>query len=137
MLLTKECDYGIRIIRALSHEERMTVEAISTAEHIPQQYTYKILKKLEIAGYVQGLRGRDGGYRLCTALDSFSLYDVVVAIDKNLFIHECLRDDNSCPHKGTDADILCKVHHELGRIQNLIVEEMQKKNMQKILKGVM
>jgi len=35
MFLTKECDYGVRIIRALSHEERMTVEAISTAEHIP------------------------------------------------------------------------------------------------------
>jgi len=71
------------------------------------------------------------------ALDSFSLYDVVDAIDKNLFVHECLREDKPCPHKGTGADILCKVHHELGRVQKLIVEEMQKKNMQEVLKGEM
>lgn len=133
MLLIKECDYGIRIIRALSDGALKTVEVISTAEVIPYQYAYKILKKLERAGFVQGIRGRDGGYQLSKLLDSFTLYDVVIAIDENIFVHECLRDGNSCPHKDEGNGTPCTVHHEFNRIQKLIMDEMQKKNMQEVL----
>lgn len=130
-MLTKECDYAIRIIRSLAGGMRRTVEAISSAEHIPHQYAYKILKKLEKAGYVRGIRGREGGYRIAKDLESFTLFDVVVAIDKNLFVNECLRANHQCPHHREDSP--CAVHMEFARIQEIFLRELQSKNMHMIL----
>ena len=125
MLLTRECDYGLRIIRALSTGEKSTAEEICASENIPGQFAYKILKKLERAGFLQSSRGRDGGYWLVKPLSSVSIYDIVSSIDENLFINECLRDDRPCVrnHPG-DA---CAVHMELDRIQGILVEELRRK----------
>jgi len=124
MLLTRECDYGLRIIRALATGQKTTAEEICAAESIPGQFAYKILKKLERAGFLQSSRGRDGGYWLVKRLDSVSVYDVVSSIDENLFINECLRNDRPCIRNNEDT---CSVHKELDRIQTILVEELRRK----------
>lgn len=45
MLFTKECDYAIRIMRALSDGELVSVSNICAAEQLPSTVTYKITKK--------------------------------------------------------------------------------------------
>jgi len=132
IFLTKECDYGIRIIRTLADGRKQKVKEICDAEHIPEQYAYKIIKKLEHGGFVQSLRGRDGGYQLVKSLDAFSIYDIVSAIDENMLLFECLRKDNACPNKG-DSSKPCAVHHELERIQKILVDEMRRKTISNIL----
>ena len=134
MFLTKECDYGIRVIRALANYQKKTVEEISDAEHIPHQYAYKILKKLERVGFVQSLRGRDGGYQLAKPLYTFTLYDVVSAVDENLFLFECLRGSKLCPLNNLEKP--CAVHLEFERIQELLVSEMRSKTMDEVLSDV-
>ena len=131
MLLTKENDYGVRIIRALAAREKLNVEAICGVEQIPAQFAYKILKKLTSAGLVESKRGREGGYRLTKALHAFTLHDVMAAINNDLLIFECLRDDITCSFK--EAVSPCKVHKELRRLQKILVEEMQFKSMYEVL----
>ena len=131
MLLTKECDYGLRIIRALKDGQRRTVQTICDGEYIPHKYAYKILKKLEKAGLVQNKRGPRGGYFLIKPLNAFSLYDVVNAVDERLFLFECIRADTACPRNTSDAP--CALHHELVRLQNLLMAEMKSKNMEEVL----
>ena len=131
MLLTKECDYGIRIIRALKDKEKRTVQAVCELERIPHKYAYKILKKLQRAGLVQNKRGPDGGYFLIKSLNSFTMYDVVTAIDERLFLSECLRDDIQCPLNNENTP--CTIHHELIRLQNLLISEMKVKPMKELL----
>jgi len=86
---------------------------------------------LEHAGFVQSLRGRDGGYQLIKPLDTFTLFDIVAAIDENLFINECLRDDKLCPLNPPEYP--CKVHIELVRIQNRLIGELQLKTVDKVI----
>lgn len=43
MLFTKECDYAIRIMRALSSGELISVSRICEMEHLPSAMTYKKL----------------------------------------------------------------------------------------------
>ena len=50
MLFTKECDYAIRIMRALSSGELISVSRICEMEHLPSAMTYKITRKLEKSG---------------------------------------------------------------------------------------
>ena len=128
MFLTKECDYGVRIIRALADGELKTVEVISSAEFIPHKYCYKILKKLEHAGFLKSSRGRDGGYRLIKSPDDFSIFDVIITINGNLFLNECLKEENSCPNNTGEKAETCAVHKELKRIQKIVVNEMKGKS---------
>jgi len=124
MFLTKECDYGLRIIRALASGEKITADEICAAEHIPGQFAYKILKKLERAGFIMSSRGREGGYWLVKSIDDVTIYDIVSAIDENLFINECLRDDRPC--KRNPPEEPCAVHKEFERIQSTLVTELKK-----------
>ena len=133
MYLTRECDYGIRIIRALASGERKTVKEICDAEFIPKQFGYKILKKLEHAGILRSIRGRDGGYQLIKSPDTLAIYDVVVAIDESLFIIDCLREDNSCDFKKKDQ--ICPVHMEFKRVQDVLMYELSRNTMADILKS--
>ena len=131
MLLTRECDYGLRIIRALSGGEKTTAEEICTAECIPGQFAYKILKKLERAGYLMSSRGRDGGYWLVRPLSDITIYDVVSSIDENLYVNECLREDRPCIRNHDDNS--CAVHVELERIQDVLMKELQKNTISQIV----
>jgi len=131
MLLTKECDYSVRILRALSDGQKKTVREICDSQFIPGQYAYKIIKKLDKAGFVQSVRGRDGGYLLSKPLDSFSLYDVIIAVDENLFIFECLRKDKFCAFK--DDEQPCEVHLEFERLQFRLIDDIKLKTLQEIL----
>ena len=133
MFLTKECDYGIRIIRALADGQKKSVESICALEHIPNKFAYKIIKKLHNAGFVQSMRGRDGGYRLVKPLDSFSIYDIISAIDGNLIVFGCLKDDNDCRHRNKGSDKACPVHLEYERIQSVLDSEMRSKTISELM----
>ena len=45
MMITRESDYAIRIIRALKDGELLPLEQICQRELVPKQFAYKILKK--------------------------------------------------------------------------------------------
>jgi len=124
MLLTKECDYAIRIIRALADGTKRKVEDIAEEQYVPQKYAYKIIKKLNRVGLVQSVRGRYGGYYLQKSLDSFSLADIVRTIDSKRYISECLQEDSECPFRN-HPDRQCAIHFHLLRIQDNILNEMK------------
>jgi len=131
MLLTKECDYGVRIVRGLADGRKKTVNALCKKEQIPVPYAYKILKKLEQAGLLHSLRGRDGGYQLARSLDEMTLYNIFAAVDEQLFIFECLDDKKICPfHRPQEP---CSVHLELERLQDVLIGEMRAKTMRQVL----
>ena len=60
MTMTRESDYAVRIMRALSHGSLKTVKEICGEEAIPTQFAYKILKKLSppLMGWTGILHGK-------------------------------------------------------------------------------
>ena len=91
MLFTKECDYAIRIMRALSSGELISVSRICEMEHLPSAMTYKITRKLEKSGFLKSCRGTNGGYALNLKLAEISLYDLCAAIDPDILLLECMK----------------------------------------------
>jgi len=134
MFLTKECDYGIRIIRALGNGEKKTAEEICADESIPGQFAYKILKKMERGGFIQSCRGRDGGYWLVKPLDEITIHDIITTIDEYLFLNECLREDRPCTRNPKSAP--CAVHIELERIQDILVSQLRMKSIKEVVSRV-
>jgi Rrf2 family protein len=131
MFLTKECDYGIRVVRALASGKITTVKDICEDEHIPQPFAYKILKKLEKSGIVISHRGHAGGYQLIGDLDKLTLLDIVAGIDDQLFLNKCLKEGYECPNNNKEA--CCKVHEELKRAQSVLVKTLSENTINEIL----
>ena len=124
MLLTKECDYAVRIVRALSDFEKRHVKALCEVEHVPLQFAYKILKKLEHGGIVISYRGTNGGYKLTKDLNRISLHDIFISVDDALYISECLRPGRICPNNLEGSP--CKVHKGLENLQNDLIDTFKK-----------
>ena len=132
MLLTKECDYGVRIIRALADGTKKTVETMAAEEQIPQKYAYKIVSKLVQAGFITSTRGRTGGYVISKPLSEFTLIDIITAVDAHRYVNDCLRPGSACVFRD-DPDNSCKVHVELEQIQELVVAALRAKTMDEVL----
>ncbi|MDR2295691.1 MAG: Rrf2 family transcriptional regulator [Clostridiales Family XIII bacterium] len=131
MFISKECDYAVRIVRALADGEKKTAEDIGRREAISQQFAYKILKKLEKSGLVRALRGKAGGYALTRGLDEFSLYDVFSALEGRILLTACLRDGFACPmNRGASP---CGVHREFVRLQEMLAAGLKEKTISEVL----
>ena len=124
MFITREADYAIRTIRALSSGQKMNIAAICEQEKIPRQFAYKILKKLNQAEIVSIIRGVNGGYLLTADLDTLSLYDIIFAIDEDLFITKCTDNAYDCEQNPGKEN--CRVHQEFVRIQEVLTKELKK-----------
>lgn len=134
MLITRECDYAVRVIRALTGEERLSVNDICEREVITAPFAYKILKKLQKAGIVKGFRGVHGGYSLNRGLGEMNLYDVYTAIDPDMRIIDCLDPDYDCVRDGGDGTI-CLVHRELAQIQGELWKLLKRKTLKEIFES--
>ena len=122
MMITRESDYGVRIIRALKDGGLMTIGQICERECIPKQFAYKILKKLELAGLVQIKRGFGGGCALARDLADMTLYDVIRATDEEFFLTHCLQADFDCEYLAKSP---CTIHRELARVQGILDQELR------------
>lgn len=123
MLITRECDYAVRIIRALANGAVVSVQDICRQEDISVSITYKITRKLEKAGMIESYRGINGGYALKRPVQDLTLYDVIAVIEPNLLITECTGHGYACSRNSEGH--VCGVHGEFCRIQAVVVRELK------------
>lgn len=129
MLFTRECDYAIRIVRALKDGNKMKAHDICDCEEIPEAFAYKIIKKMEKQGIIRVVRGMNGGCMLLKSTAELCLYDLVLAIEPGFAITHCIRTD--CSRNSQSEP--CGVHCEMQRIQNILERELKSKTLKEIL----
>ena len=115
MLLSRETDYALRILQSLMEGERKSVGEISKEELIPQQFAYKILRKLSKAGYVNVTRGAKGGCRLAVDPTEVTLLELVGTIESKKAFVPCLDADYSCEYRSSHGG--CKVHENMNFVE--------------------
>lgn len=133
MIMTRESDYAVRILRALSGGEKLNVGQICDVELVPIQFAYKILKKLHRGGYVDVFRGVGGGCRLAVDLDKVSLYDLLVCINENIFVNACMAPDYKCPRRDALCGE-CRFHSNLSELQQKFEEELKSRSIASMFK---
>ena len=116
MLITRECDYAVRVLRAMAEEKRVSVNEICEKE------------------LVRGYRGVHGGYSLNCDLDQITLYDVYTTIDPGMFIIDCLEPGYDCARNSADGQN-CSVHCELAEIQEELCRMLKRKSLKKLING--
>lgn len=131
MLITRETDYALRILRGLLDGELHTVGQIAQEELLPQSFAYKILKKLDKAGLIQVVRGTAGGCRLAADLSGTSLYDLMIAMGEHSGLSACMDPNYSCSWRSCHGG--CTVHGKLTEIQAKLDNELRSHSLLEIL----
>ena len=133
MLITKETDYALRILRALANGEMLTTATLAEGEQIPKQFAYKILKKLDKAGFVRILRGAEGGCFLTAELEKSTLYQLMQAMEEDSAVSTCMNPKYTCPWRSAHDGRICRTHLQLLAIQEKLDRELDSHTLQEIL----
>nr|WP_255575546.1 Rrf2 family transcriptional regulator [Caproiciproducens faecalis] len=131
-MITRETDYALRILRAMASGEQVTTGDICKRELLPQQFVYKILKKLERANLVQITRGVGGGCRLVADLNNVSLYDLTEIMDAEKLISACMQPGFQCAWQQK-CSTPCTVHRQIFRIQEILDTELRAVSLHRML----
>ncbi len=98
MIITRESDYAIRCIlyMAKDPDKIYTITELSMIRKVPKSFLAKIFQKLTKKEIVKSVRGIKGGFRLAKDPTYINLFDVIIAIEKNVSLNKCLIDKNFC-----------------------------------------
>ena len=130
MLITREMDYAVRVVRALKDGTKVSASEVAKKEHLPQAITYKVLNSLLKSKLIGSMRGLNGGYYLKCDLSNTTLYDICVALGEDMSITECVREGYDCINNRCGECILNK---EFNRIQSSLNRELQMTTLDKLL----
>jgi Rrf2 family nitric oxide-sensitive transcriptional repressor len=102
MRLTTFSDYAIRvlILAASTPDRNVTVEDAARLYGISAAHLKKVVRALTRAKFLEGTRGRGGGFRLARPPEDIGLGDVIRQTEPDFALVECFRPDNACRITG-------------------------------------
>ncbi|GAB6183054.1 hypothetical protein JCM13991_07950 [Thermodesulfovibrio hydrogeniphilus] len=98
-------------------------EEIAKEMQIPMSFLRKILKKLEKAGLLQIKRGVSGGIKLLKLPHEITLYDVIVAMEKEIALNRCVTSKKTC-----GLSKFCPVHPVWFKVKARLIEALKEIN---------
>ncbi|MFT0851578.1 Rrf2 family transcriptional regulator [Achromobacter sp. F4_2707] len=98
MRLTAMTDYSMRLLMYLGNrrERLCTIAEVARAHGISEPHLMKITHRLAQAGWVETIRGKNGGMRLAREPEQISLGAVVRDMENDLAIVACLGGQTDC-----------------------------------------
>ncbi|MCQ8783928.1 iron-responsive transcriptional regulator RirA [Mangrovibrevibacter kandeliae] len=100
MRLTRQTNYAIRMLMycATNGGRLSRVGEIAAAYQVSDLFLFKILQPLVEAGFVETVRGRNGGIRLKRDASTITLREVVTVTEENFALAECFETGaQDCP----------------------------------------
>jgi Rrf2 family transcriptional regulator, nitric oxide-sensitive transcriptional repressor len=94
MRLTDYTDYSIRVLLylAVRGEGLSTIQDISNAYGISKNHLMKVVQKLGELGWVETVRGRNGGLRLAEQTSALTVGQIVRATESDFALVGCFPD---------------------------------------------
>lgn len=101
MKISTKGRYALRVMLELAKKDSASyvpLKQISQNQCLSEKYLESIIKKLVDAGYVQGIRGKGGGYRLTMAPNQYTVGMILRLAEGSLAPVSCLESkENTCP----------------------------------------
>jgi len=72
------------------------LHTLSATLDVPQSYLSKVLQQLHKTGFLASHMGSKGGYRLARSVEKTTMRDVVIAMQGEPLLQECLSDHFNC-----------------------------------------
>ena len=93
MIVSTKGRYALRVMIDLAEhqtERYVPLKEVAARQEISEKYLENILKVLVQNGFLEGLRGKGGGYRLTRSPDQYTVAEILVLTEGNLASVSCL-----------------------------------------------
>ncbi|WP_102347259.1 RrF2 family transcriptional regulator [Bacillus sp. Marseille-P3661] len=98
MRLTTYSDYALRVLIYLAtqkDESLANIKEIADVYNISKNHLMKIIYHLGKMGYIETVRGRNGGIRLAKAPADINIGEIIRKTEENFYIVECFEHHNN------------------------------------------
>lgn len=112
MRLTSFTDYSLRTLvhLGMNRDRLVTIQEIAEIHSISKNHLMKVVHQLGVAGYLNTVRGRNGGLRLQREPSEINIGTVVRLTETDFYMAECFdSNSNSCPLSAN-----CRLKHALA-----------------------
>ena len=97
MQLALQTDYALRaLIYLAGRSKRGTVAEIASFYRISRDHVAKVVHRLARLGFVRSIRGLGGGVELARAPAEISVGEVILAMEGNMHLLECVGTAGVC-----------------------------------------
>lgn len=98
MRITRYTDYSLRVLiyLALQPDRLATIQGIADSYDISKSHLMKVVHHLTQSGYIQSIRGKNGGLRLNRLPEEINIGVLVRETEQDLNLVECFSDNNQC-----------------------------------------
>lgn len=114
MNLKKYTDYALRVLILTgmkSDKELATIKEISAVYRVSQEHLRKVVHELAKMGFIESIRGRNGGIRLAKPAEEINIGKLIRKLEADFVLLECF-------DKGTNHCVIspaCTLKHVLNK----------------------
>lgn len=127
MRLTDYTDYSLRVMLylALRRDELSTIQEISDAYGISKNHLMKVVQRLGELGWVDTIRGRNGGLRLGSNSLELSVGAVVRETESDFALVGCFPDEHG-ERRSCVIEPQCRLKHALAAAREAFLAELDR-----------
>lgn len=127
MRLTDYTDYSLRVILYLAARDEglSTIQEISDAYGVSKNHLMKVVQQLGELGWVETVRGRNGGLRLAAASRALTVGEIIRATETDFALVGCFPDSKG-ERRGCVIDPQCRLKQVLEAARSAFFAELDR-----------
>lgn len=137
MQLKLTTDYAVRIILYLARNGRTDSKRLSDNLKISQNYIKKLMSSSNLSQFISSKAGQDGGLELRIPADRITLLDIVKAMENEILITQCLKEESSCDICESFSKEECPIRKCYINIQKTLEEKLAGMKMSSLANDVL
>jgi Rrf2 family nitric oxide-sensitive transcriptional repressor len=127
MRLTDYTDYSLRVMLylAVRPDGLSTIQEISDAYGISKNHLMKVVQRLSELGWVETVRGRNGGLRLDPRTPALTIGEVARRMEHDFSIVGCFADEDE-PHRHCAIQSHCRLKGVFAAARDAFLAELDR-----------
>ncbi|CAH2891897.1 MAG: Nitrite-sensitive transcriptional repressor NsrR [uncultured Paraburkholderia sp.] len=133
MRLTDYTDYSLRVLLylAVRGEGLSTIQDISEAYGISKNHLMKVVQRLSELGWVETVRGRNGGLRLAERTRTLTVGEIVRATENDFALVACLPDQDG-QRRSCVITPQCRLRNVLEAARHAFLAELDRHTIEEV-----
>lgn len=133
MRLTSYTDYSLRVLIYLgtnTEEKLVNIKEIAETYNISKNHLMKIIYNLGKMGYIETIRGRNGGIRLAMNPADINMGEVVRKTEEDFYLVECFEHGSKCVITS-----VCSLKHILNDALNQFLKVLDQYTLEDVIEN--